>query len=586
MKAALYVRVSTLNQIERESLSTQEERLKAYCKANDIQDYKIYKDAGISAKDIRRPALEQLMQDIEQEKVNIVVVTKLDRITRSLKDLIGLMELFEKEKTKFISITQNIDTTGPMGRFMLNLLGSVAQVEREMTAERVAEDMLHRALSGKWNGGPVPYGYTIRQRIINELGAKGVSEDKAVKEAARKAPEAKRLYVDKEESVIVKRIYEMYLEEKSLRGVTNRLNAEGYKTRKSMLWASASMLRILTNPTYTGRIWYGKRKTSLSGKLKNVPKEKWQIVKGEHERIISDNVFYQVQDIIGERSFKKTRAEKTYLLSGLLRCGKCHGTMYGYTYRKKYKSRETGKTKVTEYFWYKCHNNASKGSTVCEGITLPGNELEDFVVKELMKLSKDRKFLNDKKKMMKVLEEKLKPKHSADRDLKRLVAEEGNLEERKQVLIEKLETRVIDDITFKKEFDRMKKLLQVNQEAQAKVKSFAKNSELNKIALNASFEQLADFGNNWEFLDIEGRKARLQVVVKEIIVNDGKIDIKVFTDAPSGILPSSGGSNFHGANGIERFGFVEEVSHRDMGSLQRQALAWQVVLLYRLPLLL
>lgn len=576
MKAALYVRVSTLNQIERESLSNQEERLRAYCKANNIPEYKIYKDAGISAKDIRRPALEQLMEDIEQDKVNMVVVTKLDRITRSLKDLIELMEFFENHNTKFISITQSIDTTGPMGRFMLNLLGSVAQVEREMTAERVAEDMHHRALSGKWNGGPIPYGYTIRQRIIRELRSKGVSESKAVKEAGKKAPEAKRLYVDNKEAAIIKTIYKMYLEEKSLRGVTNRLNAEGYRTRKGMQWASASMLRVLTNPTYTGRIWYGKRKTTLSGKLQHVPKQDWKIVEGEHERIISDEVFYEVQDIIGERSFKKTRAKKTYMLSGLLTCGKCQGPMYGYTYRKKYKSRETGKTRITEYFWYKCNNNISKGSAVCEGMTVPGKNLEDSAIKTLMELSEDKQFLNDKKKLLQILEKKLKPGHSQDKELKKLVAEERNIEDRKQVLIEKLETRVIDNITFKKEFDRLKKLLLVNQDTQARIRGLAKNADLNRIALNASFEQLANFGHNWEFLDVSGKKARLRAVVKEIVVNDGTIDVKVFADAPSEVLSSSSSgscpenSDFGGQE-TRRYGFVEEVSRRGTDSLKKPA---------------
>ncbi len=566
MTAALYVRVSTLNQIERESLSTQESRLKAYCKANNIASYKIYKDAGISAKDIKRPALEQLMQDTEQEKIQTIIVTKLDRITRSLKDLIGLMEFFEKHKVKFISISQNIDTTGPMGRFMLNLLGSVAQVEREMTAERVAEDMHHRALTGKWNGGPIPYGYTIRRRIINELKEKGSDESEAIKEASKKTPEAKRLYIDEEEAEIMKKIYEMYLEEKSLRGVTDRLNAEGYKTRKSLPWATASVSRVLTNPTYTGRILYGKKKTSLTGQLEKVPKENWKIVKGEHERIISDDIFYKVQELVQERSFKRTKATKTYLLSGLLKCGKCKGPVYGYTYRKKHKDKK-GKTKITEYFWYRCHNYGSKGSKICKGLVVPGKKLDERVIRELTKISEDREVLKDKKKLMGLVREKIeKPDLSYKKEIGKLERGEKKLERRKEVLLEKFESEIIDDLTFKEEFERIKRLLEKSRRTQAEMKTTAGNKEICLASLENSLDELENFEKNWEFLDEEGKKARIMAIVKEIEVNENELIIRLFIDSPdvypllTDKKPLPGG-----------FKFVAQVSHRDRDSLLRQA---------------
>ena len=141
---ALYIRVSTLNQIDKDSLKTQEDRLIAFCKANGINEYKVYRDPGYSAKDIKRPALEYLMRDIKDGKVSGVFVVKLDRITRSVKDLINLTEFFNKYAIKFVSISENIDTSSAMGRAMQSLLGIFAQLEREVTAERVAMDMQHR----------------------------------------------------------------------------------------------------------------------------------------------------------------------------------------------------------------------------------------------------------------------------------------------------------------------------------------------------------------------------------------------------------------------------------------------------------
>ena len=147
----LYVRVSTLNQIDKDSLKTQEDRLIAFCTAGGINEYKVYRDAGFSAKDTKRPALECLMRDIKDGKVSGVFVIKLDRITRSIKDLISLTDFFNKFNIKFVSISENIDTSTAMGRAMQYLLGIFAQLEREVTAERVAIDMQHRASRGKWN---------------------------------------------------------------------------------------------------------------------------------------------------------------------------------------------------------------------------------------------------------------------------------------------------------------------------------------------------------------------------------------------------------------------------------------------------
>ena len=206
MRAGIYIRVSTTMQVDRESLKFQEERLKQYCQSQGYESYKLYREEGVSAKDTKRPELAKLLEDIRQKKLQIVVVTKLDRITRSLKDLIELVEFFQKHEIKLVSITQNIDTSGPMGRFMLNLLGAVAQVEREITAERVSEHMHHRALSCKWNGGPVTFGFVSRARIVNELKEQGISDDEALKRAAELLPEAKKIFIDEKEAELVKKI--------------------------------------------------------------------------------------------------------------------------------------------------------------------------------------------------------------------------------------------------------------------------------------------------------------------------------------------------------------------------------------------
>lgn len=581
MNAALYVRVSTLDQVERESLKTQEERLIAYCKANAISQYKVYKDAGTSAKDIKRPALEQLMQDIEAEKIQSVIVTKLDRITRSLKDLIQLMEFFEKNKVKFISITQQIDTSGPMGRFMLNLLGSVAQVEREMTAERVGEDLLHRALAGKWNGGIVPYGYLIRAKLLEELKKQGYNEEQRIKEANKTAPELKRLYINEKEAEIVRKIFDLYLERRGVRTVTEQLNAEGYRTRNNLPWVTASVFNILINPTYTGRIWYGKHKTSLAtGRLEKMPKEQWNIVKGEHERIISDDIFYRVQEILKDKSRVIRKTATPFLLSGLLKCGKCNGFVYGVHYRKKYTSKTTGKEKLRHYFWYKCSNYTARGKAICKGLRVPAKQIEERVIEEIKKTAKDRQFLEDKERILELARKRLKPPaRSWTEEIKRLESEVGKLQNRQDSLLEMREDKVIDNLVFKNEYERLRKRLEENEVRQAELKTRSRNADMNLAALEFSLSEIENFSKTWEFLDLEGRKAKLHAIVYEIILDEDKLDMSLLIELPAGIsdiisAPGSGSSGSSGSSDMpvtSRFRFVDCVSNRHLLSLFRRA---------------
>jgi site-specific DNA recombinase len=524
MTAALYTRVSTLNQVERDSLSSQESRLRAYCEAKSYSVYKVYKDAGESAKDRKRPALEELLKDIKAGKVQTVLVTKLDRITRSLKDLLFLVEFFHKHAVKFVSITQNIDSSGPFGRFMRDLLGLIARLEREVTAQRVSEDMHHRATLGKWNGGIIPYGYTTQHRLAREFQASGMPSEEALLAASKAVPEAKKLFVDEKEAKVVREIFSSYMETRSLRKTTSKLNSSGIKTRKGGLWTPTSLKRILTNPTYIGKTWYGKRRTDLeTGRLEPSPSHDWTIVEGRHDALVSPEQFREAGEILASRERKPTRANRTYLLSGLLRCGKCGTRMHGYTFTKK----GSGKT----YSYYKCHRNVSQGKEACPGMTVPAQPLDDFVVETLMDLSKDRTFLNDKELMLKTLREECENASTGKSErLARLVSVEKDLQARLDTLLEKLEQGLIDDKDFSMRYRKVKQDLAENQVMQQKAEDVYVHPDSAVEALNASFEEVASFGNNWNFLDDEGKKVKVGTVVKEIKVFKDKVDIQVFLD--------------------------------------------------------
>ncbi|MCX5711922.1 MAG: recombinase family protein [Candidatus Omnitrophica bacterium] len=558
MKAGAYVRVSTTQQIDRDSLRTQEERLRQYCKAQDFELYKNkpYKDEGISGKDTKRPAFEEMMKDIEAGRIGVLIVTRLDRITRSLKDLIELMEFLQRFNVKLVSLTENIDTTGPMGRFIINLLGSIAQLEREIDSERVSADMHHRASSGKWTGGVVPLGYVTKGKLVRENLEDGMSEDEALKDANKISPEKGRLYVVKQDADLVSKIYNLYLECRSLRRVTHELNKRSIKTPEGETWAASSIRRILTNPTYVGKIWYGKRKTDIAtGKLKNVRQELWKIVKGEHEGIITEETFNRVQELLKQRYMKPSKAKLTYLLAGLSRCGHCKGGMFGYLYTKKEYDKK--------YFYYRCQNSIQKGRSVCKGMVVPGHILEEQVVKALLELSKNEKFLNDKEMMLKAVKHNAKPvKSEFEEEKKRLVLDEKKLVEVRTTLLEKLENKIIDDAVFMERFDENKKQIDAVRNRMAELVSAGEDINLQDIALQTSFDDLCNLPNIWKNLTDDERREKLRSIINQVVVDYDKklkkfhLKIELFLDSD---LPKK----------RDRFHFVVIPSRRGRGSLRR-----------------
>jgi len=520
--AGLYVRVSTFNQIDRDSLKTQEERLKAYCTASGVNKYEIYKDPGYSAKDTNRPALESLMRDIRANKISSVFVTKLDRITRSLSDLMQLIDFFKIQNVQFVSITESIDTSTAMGRFMQHLLGLIAQLEREITAERVTIDMLHRAKQGKWNGGVIPYGYTTQALLMKKHEDGGTKTNVALSKVSKICPEPKKLYVDPEESAVVKLIHDNFLKTNSIRKTTNLLNTRGIKTRREKLWAKSTIHRILSAPVYSGKICYGKRKSDQgSGKLVNQKKETWIIVEGEHDAIISEEVFNEVQKLLGLNKGKPTKQGRTYILSGLLRCGFCGGAMAGQTFTKKGNGKK--------YSYYKCVNKLHKGDVACKGLTIPAKSLETFIVKELKKLSSNKLLLSDKKKMIEIIKAKTK-QSEINIDIKRVEKEKKTLEKRLSNLLDKLERGLISDDDFQPRYNRIKADLSVLDEEKLRLSDLDGSKRIVLQSLEATFEEISSFQKNWKFLDDIGKAMRIKAIVKEIRATKDKIDMDIYMD--------------------------------------------------------
>jgi site-specific DNA recombinase len=209
-RCAIYTRVSTENGLEQEfnSLHAQREAAQAYVKSQAHEGWKLirdpYDDGGFSGGSLDRPGLQKLLADIRERRIDIVVVYKVDRLTRSLTDFAKLVELFDGHGVAFVSVTQSFNTTSSMGRLTLNVLLSFAQFEREVTGERIRDKIAASKKKGLWVGGVVPLGYEVRDR---------------------------KLIVVEEEAATVRLIFSRYLDLASLSALQRDLRERGIVTR-------------------------------------------------------------------------------------------------------------------------------------------------------------------------------------------------------------------------------------------------------------------------------------------------------------------------------------------------------------------
>ncbi len=301
LKAALYVRVSTLYQIDKDSLPFQKQELINYCKyALNIEDVEIFEDAGYSGKNTDRPAYQRMMTRIRRGEFTHVCVWKIDRISRNLLDFAGMYEELKKHRVTFVSKNEQFDTSSAMGEAMLKIILIFAELERKLTSERVTGIMLDRAAKGLWNGARMPLGY-------------------------RWSEEAKYPVIDDAESVTIHFIYDKYEEVKSCLQISRMLNNNNIKTKRGGEWTSKTVCDIIRNPFYKGTYRYNYRE-SARGALKD--KSEWIVVPNNHPGIISEEQWERCNKFMDiNKSSKDTSGfypkRHTHIFAGILKCAEC-----------------------------------------------------------------------------------------------------------------------------------------------------------------------------------------------------------------------------------------------------------------------
>lgn len=343
-RCALYTRVSTAMQAEKEynSCDAQKDKILSYVKSQeDLEIFREYSDPGYSGSNLERPALKALLEDISSGQIEVVLTYKIDRLTRSSKDFYTLIDLFEKNGVSYVSVTERFDTSSPSGRLLRNIMLTFAQFEREMTVERIKDKFEQRAQKGMWNGGIPPMGYKN---------------------------ENKKLIVDRKNAMLIRSLFEKFVETSFLYKTLDyvRENKIAYP-RSGVLVTTTGLAEILRNPVYAGKTRWGNK-----------------VYPGLHEPIISEELFNHAQSLTKEKIVKRP-LRKEFLLSQLVKCSECgSGMTNAFTNKKK-----------RRYYYYKCYKVIREGGSACSIKEVNAEKLEEFLIENLSRIASDKQYLEN-----------------------------------------------------------------------------------------------------------------------------------------------------------------------------------------------
>lgn len=337
LRCAVYTRKSSEEGLEMEfnSLEAQRESSEAYVASQRAEGWILvpdrYDDGGFSGGTLDRPALKRLLADIEASKVDVVVVYKIDRLSRSLMDFSRLVEVFDRQQVTFVSVTQSFNTTTSMGRLTLNVLLSFAQFEREVIGERIRDKFAASRKRGIWMGGWAPLGYEVRERklIVNEIDAK-----------------------------LVRSIFQRFVALGSMTKLARELISENVRNKYGKLIDKGILYKMLNNPVYIG-----------------VAMHKGDSYPGEHAGIIDRKIWDKVQARFQENPRKRaaaTRAQTPFLLKGII--FDASGAAMSPTH-----TRKNGKL----YRYYLSQTVLKQGSRNCSSARIPAAEIEKIVIDQV-----------------------------------------------------------------------------------------------------------------------------------------------------------------------------------------------------------
>jgi len=496
VRCAVYTRKSTQEGLEQDfnSLDAQREAGEAFIASQRGEGWACipdrYDDGGFTGGNMERPALKRLMVDIEADRIDCVVVYKVDRMSRSLLDFTRIMETLERRGVSFVSVTQQFNTTSSMGRLTLNILLSFAQFEREIISERTRDKIAAARRKGKWSGGKPILGYDI-----DPLGA--------------------RIVVNEDEAHRVRAIFDLYLDHEALIPTIRELDARGWTNKR---WTTKkgheaggypfnkhSLQHMLTNVLYIGRV-----------------RHKDEIYDGEHPAIVDEEIFRRVQHLLkrnGATGGRHVRNRFGAILKGLIRCVPCDCAMV---------HTHTVKNGTRRYRYYVCTNAQKRGWETCPSKSIPAGEIERFVIDQVRCIGKDPALIAD------TLEE---ARAQAKRSIKDLEVEQRTLKRdlrRYNGELRKLAGKVATNGTATERLADLQDRIRTVEQRSTEVREELIGLRRELVDETEVARVLADFDTLWETLAPREQVKLIRLLVQRVDYDGEKGTVSV-TFHPAGI---------------------------------------------------
>ncbi len=383
LNIAIYSRKSRFSD-KSESTDNQVSLCTEYCKTHfeDNLNFTVYEDEGYSGKNTQRPAFKRMNTDILTKKIDVVVCYKIDRISRDVSDFNILIKQLEKLGVDFICIKEQFDTTTPMGRAMMNISATFAQLERETIGERITDNLAELSKQGRFISSQPPYGYI--KKATTYIDKNGKEKKMNI------------LVTDEKEMEIIKLVFDKYLELESINKVASFLLVNGYKTKKGYDFSLATLRRILSNQYYckadkiahdyfvtkgasiisNSDNWIGQYGVSVYRRINTKTKkyndsDKLVYSVGTHQWFIDSKTFIRVQEIIlGRRNLSIRRDKASTLLSGILKCSVCGSYL-------RPQSHKNGT------FYYVCERKEKSHKRLCNTNNIRGDILDQLFISQL-----------------------------------------------------------------------------------------------------------------------------------------------------------------------------------------------------------
>ncbi|MDP1854201.1 MAG: recombinase family protein [Candidatus Omnitrophota bacterium] len=501
IKVALYARVSTEEQKENFSLASQLELLRKHAFDNKYIVHDEYVDDGYSGTSFERPQFQRLMEDARQDKLQLILVYRVDRFFRNNKNLLNTVDELQRFGVSIRSITEPFDTSNYLGKFVLSLFGSIAELERNTFLQRSRDGRLRRAREGYYSGSsPTRFGYIYHK-------------------------ETKEIKINEKEAEVVKLIYELYNQpDSSLIKVTRKLRTLGYKTKEGHLMREDVVHDILKDTIYIGK-WHANKHDSKTGGLK--PVEEWIEVKVP--QMISEEAFLKAQEYLNNRrNYSERNAKYHYLLQGLVKCGDCGNTIAG-TADKQF--QEKNGRKYGPYFkmYYRCTHfvkNKFEKLVKCRLKYVQAGKLEDAVWNQVEKIFQNPYLIEHAIKNRE--EVKSMSRETAQKEIARISLMQESLTKEEQRILEAYRQSIITIEQLKEQIDSLRKTRE-NLERTRQDLRLSLNESDKKAEVKHAVDFIEKIKKEFRQFNYEAKKQALKLLNTSVKVNvSGIIDIDCF----------------------------------------------------------